>query len=398
VPGDGHRMSPHRNGFAGHTAYERRFAALIAPEASAFAFWKGRVALYAILRALDVGPGDEVIVPGFTCVVVPNAIRLTGASPVYADIADGGYNVDPARVAAAITPRTRAVVMQHSFGLPAAADQLREIAGAHGLRIIEDCAHALGGTLGGRTLGTLGDASFFSFQWSKPYTTGLGGMAVTRDPELAARLRDHQSRCSAPPLTARAQLYAQYQAYVRLFSPKLYWRAQGILRTVSRVGLFVGSSSVAELKGELPSDHTWLMAGFQQSTGERLIGTLPARDAHARALAGRYASHLDAGGWPTPELTEESRLLRYPLMVGNKEALLDLAREKRIELGSWFETPLHPVPLEQHAVFGYAVGDCPNAERAAERIVNLPLHARVAPDEADRIARFVVRHAVHPRD
>jgi dTDP-4-amino-4,6-dideoxygalactose transaminase len=164
------------------------------------------------------------------------------------------------------------------------------------------------------------------------------------------------------------------------------------------LGLFVGSSSVAELKGEAPTDHAWLMAGFQQSAGERLIGTLPARDANARELARRYASHLDAGGWPTPEFTEESRLLRFPLLVGNKKALLDSARDERIELGSWFETPLHPVPMEQHALFGYTVGGCPNAERAAERIVNLPLHARVAPEEADRIARFVVRHAVHPRD
>ena len=288
--------------------------------------------------------------------------------------------------------------MQHSFGLPAAADRLREIARARGLRIIEDCAHALGGTLGGRTLGTLGDASFFSFQWSKPYTTGLGGMAVTQDPELAARLRDHQSRCSPPPLTARAQLFAQYQAYVRLFSPKLEWRAQGILRAVSRLGLFVGSSSAGELKGEAPTDHTWLDGGVPAVDG-RAPDRHPPRAGCARARAGpairvaprrgRLADPRAHGGVASPAI---------PVARRDKRALLDSARDERIELGSWFETPLHPVPMEQHAAFGYVLGDCPNAERAAERIVNLPLHARVAPDEADRIARFVVRHAVHPRD
>lgn len=93
-------------GPAAPSRYEAAFARLIAPDARAFAFWKGRVALYAILKALGIGPGDEVILPAFTCVVVPNAIRFTGAKPVYADIAPGGYNIDPQCVAGAV-PRGR---------------------------------------------------------------------------------------------------------------------------------------------------------------------------------------------------------------------------------------------------------------------------------------------------
>jgi perosamine synthetase len=102
----------------GHSPYETAFAAYFDPAAHAFSFWKGRVALYAILLALDLEPGDEVILPGFTCVVVPNAVRLASCKPVYVDIEPDSYHLDPAGVEAAITSRTRAILVQHTFGMP----------------------------------------------------------------------------------------------------------------------------------------------------------------------------------------------------------------------------------------------------------------------------------------
>ncbi len=112
------------------SAFERRFAQQLGNGVNASAFWKGRVAFFAILRALGVGPGHEVIVPGFTCVVVPNAVRLAGAAPIYADVEPGGYNLDPRRAAEIVSPRTRAVVIQHSFGIPAQIDALLDLAGS----------------------------------------------------------------------------------------------------------------------------------------------------------------------------------------------------------------------------------------------------------------------------
>jgi len=357
------------------------------------AFWKGRVALYAILRAVGVGPGDEVVVPGFTCVVVPNAVRLAGATPVYADIERDGFNVDPAQVAEALTPRTRALLVQHSFGIPAAVQELVDLAAQRGVLVVEDCAHTLGGAHAGRTLGTAGDAAFFSFQWSKPYTTGLGGMAVTRDAAIGERLRAVHRETVVPPAAVRLRLLAQYAVYRRLFTPRRAWSAQAILRTVSRLGLFVGSSSDAELQGEMPTDHGWRMGRFQEAQGEQLLRTVADRNAHADAVADRYDAHLARSGWGPAPRTPGASLLRYPVAVANKEPLLAAARGARVELGSWFETPLHPVPLEEHERFGYMAGHCPNAERAARQIVNLPLHRRVTAAEADRIASFVLAHA-----
>jgi dTDP-4-amino-4,6-dideoxygalactose transaminase len=242
----------------------------------------------------------------------------------------------------------------------------------------------------------MGDGAFFSFQWSKPYTTGLGGMAVTSDPHVAERLRRVHERTLLPPLGARLRINAQYQVYRRLFSPRMAWRAQELLHAVSRVGLFIGSSSEAELEGGMPTDHAWRMGPSQEARGERLLGTVSARNAHADAISARYDGRLRAAGWPITRRPPGASLLRYPVAVGDKDRLLIIARGEQIELGSWFDTPLHPVPLGQHARFGYVVGQCPNAEHAARNVVNLPVHPRVSAVEADRIAGFLLGNATRP--
>src|SRR4029077_7062808 len=116
--------------------YETRFARTFGRDYYAFGFWKARVALYAILKSLDLRQKDEVILPGYTCVVVPNSVRYAGATPVYADIAPGNYNIDPVSVEKRITSRTRIVMAQHTYGIPADMDSLRAVAEQHGLTLI----------------------------------------------------------------------------------------------------------------------------------------------------------------------------------------------------------------------------------------------------------------------
>ncbi len=221
-------------------------------------------------------------------------------------------------------------------------------------------------------------------------------MAVTSNPTVADRLRSVQRETVRPPVSAQLRLLVQYHAYARLFSPRLAWRAQDVLHVVSRLGLFVGSSSEAELEGAMPVDHHWRMAPFQEARGEQLLGRVSARNAHADALAGRYDAQLEHAGWTSVPRPPGSTLLRYPVRVANKAQLLQAARHARVELGSWFDTPLHPVALDKHARFDYIVGQCPNAERIAQQIVNLPLHPRVSAGEADRTARFFLAHAAQP--
>lgn len=374
--------------------YENSFSKLVGTD-SAFSFWKGRVALYAILKAVGLGPGDEVILPGFTCVVVPNAVSFTGAKPIFADIAPGTYNLNPACVEKTITSRTRAIIIQHTFGVPADLDSLIEIGRRRRIPIIEDCAHALGSTYRGQRVGTFGAAAFFSSQWSKPYTTGLGGVAVTSDLEIAKRLQKVQTDFIQPPLGPVVRLRAQYALYQRFFRPRLYWLAVDTLRRMTDWNLFVGSSGTEELNNKMPADTSWRMSSFQARMGVKRLKTLQQNLGHRRELATFYEERLEAEGWPLAPASGQTECvyLRYPLHVANKWELLESAEKARIELGSWFESVLHPIRTSLER-FGYELGQCPVGEKAASEIVNLPLHPRVSIAEAERIVEFVARRGI----
>ncbi len=154
----------------------------------------GTAALHLALAALGVGPGDEVIIPAFTMIATPNAIRYTGATPVLADAEPETWNIDPEAAAARVTSRTKGIVAVHTYGHPADADALGRIAEENGLFLLEDAAEAHGAAWKERRVGSLGEAAAFSFYGNKIVTTGEGGMVTTNDEAIARtarRLRDH---------------------------------------------------------------------------------------------------------------------------------------------------------------------------------------------------------------
>jgi perosamine synthetase len=154
--------------------------------AHAIAVNSGTSGLHLCVRALDISEGDEVIVPSFAFIAVANAVRYEKATPVFVDIDPTTLNLDPQRIEEAITPRTRAILVVHTFGCPAALGEILEIARRHQLLVIEDACEALGAEYGGRRAGSFGDAGVFGFYPNKQITTGEGGMIVTNNPKIAA--------------------------------------------------------------------------------------------------------------------------------------------------------------------------------------------------------------------
>jgi len=157
------------------------------PEAVAVS--SGTAGLHLALIALGIGEGCEVIVPSFAFVAVANAVAYVGATPVFVDIDPVTLNLDPALVEGAVTPKTRAVLVVHTFGVPAEMDRIVKIARIHGLAVIEDACEAIGAEYGGQRAGTFGDLAVFGFYPNKQITTGEGGCVLARDLELANRLR-----------------------------------------------------------------------------------------------------------------------------------------------------------------------------------------------------------------
>src|ERR1700722_8551195 len=157
--------------------------------AHAVAVSSGTAALHLTLIGAGISEGDEVIVPSFAFIAVANAVRYVGAIPVFVDINERTLNLAPSAVESAITTKTRAILVVHTFGVPAAMNELLESAHRHNLQIIEDACEAIGGEYQGRKLGSLGCAGVFGFYPNKQITTGEGGMLVTNDAQIAARAR-----------------------------------------------------------------------------------------------------------------------------------------------------------------------------------------------------------------
>lgn len=177
--------------------FEERFAAHVG-RAHGIAVANGSVALDVAVHALQLGPTDEVIIPTFTIISCAAAVVRAGAVPVVVDCDPLTWNMDVNQVAARITPRTRAIMVVHIYGLPVDMDPILELAEHHGLQVIEDAAEAHGQTYRGRPCGSFGHASTFSFYPNKHVTTGEGGMVVTDDADLAERCRSLRNLCFLP--------------------------------------------------------------------------------------------------------------------------------------------------------------------------------------------------------
>jgi perosamine synthetase len=149
----------------------------------------GTAGLHLCLRALGVGEGDEVILPSFTFLAAGNAVLYERAKPVFVDIEPRTLNIDPEKLERSITPKTRVIIVVHTFGHPADLDPIMAIARKHGLPVIEDACEAIGASYRGRPVGGIGDFGVFGFYPNKPITTGEGGMVVTRDPQIADTIR-----------------------------------------------------------------------------------------------------------------------------------------------------------------------------------------------------------------
>lgn len=365
-------------------------------------FFKGRVALHAILEAAGIGSGDQVLMPGYTCVVVPNAVLYRGAEPVYADIDPATCNLDAAHLAAECgrtwdPRRARALVVQHTYGLPAEMEPLRKLATEHDLLLVEDACHALGATYRDVPVGRLGDAAFFSSQWSKPVTTGLGGWATATAAPLAAELDRVAASYPEPPGRETVLLRLQYRAYRAVYRPRLFWAVQGLYRLLGRLGLAIGSSTGTELDCREPRDYRRRMGAPQRRELLRQLAGADRMIAGRRENARRIEEALADRGLPAAHVPPgcDPVWLRYPLRVGNKQALLAAARRARIELGDWFLSPVHP-NLAGWEAAAYRPGSCPEAERAARQVVNLPTHDRLDQAEIRRIVAFVAVHAEPP--
>lgn len=371
--------------------YESAFAEWLGVR-YAFSFWKGRVALYAILRAMGVGEGDEVVVPGYTCVMDVNPIKYVGARPIYVDIELATFNINISLLEEKITPSTKAIIAQHTYGYPCDMDAIMSIAEKNNVPVIEDCCLALGSKYKAKTVGTFGKAAYFSFQWNKPYTTGLGGMVVTNDERVADQIESlGASEMCLPCRKEVFMLWAELVVYRLLIYPRTTALAERVFRYLTKKGAVVGSSSSSEFQPEMACDFFKAASGVQARSGLRQLKKIERNIAHRERMAQLYDQLLEQKGWPCRQYdksTMEPVMVRYPVRIAEKDKALAEAAKAGVELGSWFECPLHPIETPLTA-YDYEAGMCPEAEKASNEAVNLPLHPRANEATARNSVEFI---------
>jgi len=353
-------------------------------------FWKGRVALYAILKAAGIEPGDEIILPGFTCVVVVNPIIYLQAKPVYVDINPLTYTLDVAKIESKITDKTKAILAQNTFGLAPDLDAIIKIARKHNLLVIEDCAHGFGGSYKGKPNGTVADASFFSTQWNKPFTTGIGGFAVARETKIADKLRLLEATFRKPSFKDAMTIKTLLFLHEKLGS-NFYWPAIKTYRWLSRNNLILGSSQREELETPVMPINFEKGISFQQlkkgrkelvKFGENLIHHRQTADTYKKLL-----TELSIKAPIEPDYAVHS-FLKFPLLVKNRDKFFRDAEQEKIEIGDWFLSPLHPI-MNNLEVFHYQWGSNPIAERISQHIINLPTHRNISEEYIVHLREFL---------
>jgi perosamine synthetase len=333
----------------------------------AYSFLGGRASLSAIIAALELKPGDEVIVPGYTCVVVPNAFQYAGVRLEYCDIELDTYGLDGNLIESKIKKQTKAILLHHLYGLVCRDYELiLTIARRHGLYVIEDCSHSTGAEYKGQKVGNRGDLAFYSSERSKVFNTLIGGIAITNTPSIASKLE--QCYFKAPECdyaSIEKQLKNLITSYYQLKHPgyvlstlnaRLY-RAEGIISTTRE-----------EENGIRPFNYGQKMPNPIAAIAVNQLNKIDSYNARRRETAKQWDNWCVNQGYKKPLVVPDSVpvFLRYPVLVeAEKKVDRSWARkELGLDIGVWFLSHLHPTKRQ---VLG-----CPNATIAVQRCINLP--------------------------
>ncbi len=324
-------------------AFEEEFAAWCGV-AHAVGVANGTDALTLALRALGVGPGDDVVTVANTFFATGEAILLNGARPVYVDVDERSFNLDPARLEKALTQRTKVIVPVHLYGHPADMEPILEIARRHGVPVLEDAAQAHGAQIGSRRVGSFGVAACFSFYPGKNLGAyGDAGMVVTQDADLAARVRQLANHGSGK---------TRYDNVVAGTNSRL------------------DSVQAAVLRVKLKHLGAW-----NEARRERAV------------LYSRGLASVPGVGLPreSPGFTSAWHL--YSIRVGNRMALAGQLERRGIASSLHYMKPLHLQPAL--AMLGGKAGDLPISERLCNEVLQLPLYPELRREDLDRVVEAV---------
>jgi len=359
----------------------------------AYSFNSGRSAFFAILKSLNFPKGSEVLSQAFTCNAVPNPVLWADLSPIYVDCSKDDFNIDTGDLEAKITAKTRAVVVQHTFGMPADLDKIRAICAAHNLTLIEDCAHSLGAEYNGLKIGAQSKVAFFSFSRDKIISSVYGGMAVTNDEKIGESLRRAQAEFGMPnsfwvfqqilhPILLN---YVILPIYNFLDLGKIFLVLSQVLHILSK------AVSWKEKQGKKPDYFPKALPNALAVMALNQFKKLDKFNSHRQKTAEYYYNSLKGTKFGLPRTFDnrKSAFLRFTINYHDaNEIIYDAWHKQNILLGDWYTTPIAPFDTNM-AEIKYEKGSCKNAEDLSKTTLNLPTHINISEKDAERIVKFL---------
>ena len=350
----------------------------------------GRSALYLILQSLNIKQGDEILLQAFTCNAVSNPILWSKANPVYVDISDD-YNMDINDLEKKITKNSKAIIVQHTFGIPAKIEQIIKIAREYNLIVIEDCAHSLGQELNGKKLGTFGDISFFSFGRDKIISSVYGGSILEN--KKISNLKSQISNLSYPSrLWILQQLLHPILMSVILFFYNIPFKGNGIgkwvLVLLQKSHIISKAVSYKEKQGEKPNFFPARLPNALAYLALIQFNRVEKFNDHRRKLVEfynnkfkKYTEYLI--------LNNKYSLIRFSIRHSNAKQIIKKARKKGILLGDWYNITIAPDDTNLDKM-KYYKGLCPNAEKLSQQTLNLPTNPNLTLKKAQKIVNFIL--------
>jgi dTDP-4-amino-4,6-dideoxygalactose transaminase len=357
----------------------------------------GRMGLYFILKALDLPVGSEIIVPALTFWVVPEITRVAGLTPVFVDIDPATFTMSPAAAERAITSKTRAILPTHLYGMACDLDPILALAKRHHLKVVEDCAHALGAQYKGRMVGTDGDASFFSFQAFKPLNTFGGGLTWVRDAGVATRVRELADAEEWPSgKRVESILRSGYWQYTfirpKVFTFSLFpiWWAASFTDWKPEQRLW---EDVRPLN-DFPPHYRGRFSNVQAGIGRAGLAHMPEFIERTRRHAKKFNELI--GGVPgvtVPQIPEGRTHVyyQYCAYVPDSKDLVRRCIRRGVDVA-----PMHVDVCTQMDLFGWQGPPAPGAEKAMTA-VQVPVYESLSDEEIERVGRLVREQVLKAR-
>jgi perosamine synthetase len=350
-------------------------------------FNSGRSALMGILNSLGLREDGEVLLQAFTCNAAANPILWSGLKPVYVDCGEKTFNIDIEDLKKKITPKSRVIIVQHTFGLPAEMDEISEICRRHDLILIEDCAHSLGAKYKGKLAGTFGQAAFFSFSRDKIISSVYGGLAAINDDELAGKLREYREKIGYPSYFWIKQQLLHPVLMNWLILPTYRILGKYLLVLFQWFKILSKAVHWKEKRGRRPGYFPKRMPGALSALVSRQFGKLERFNEHRKEIAEFYRRELKNTSFILPPETEQV-YLRFSVRHPKAHEIIENAWRKNLLIGDWYTTAIAPHDTKLDKM-RYSAGSCPTAEKLVRETLNLPTHINISLQQAEKIIDFL---------